>query len=365
MVRESRTARESRGGFTLIELLVVIAIIAILIGLLLPAVQKVRESAARAKCQNNLKQLALACLNYESANGFMPRGNEYPASASFATGDNGASWLFVSLPYMEQESYYNQVRATGSLANALADNLIPAPVLPFTRCPSDGWNTNIGFFCNYVGSSGPQCNNTSAGNCDTPIFQQYCNGQNENSTGPAVPPPLSPLTYPGYQPSATWGSPTTGAALDAGLLRGMFARGGTTVTMNSVTDGTSSTILLGEMLPEFAEFQRWTTYGWLSGNDVSQGQTIQPMNWSIDPLPWPNPVPYAADCMQAAPANCPSGPTHCIFNWHVTWGFKSRHQGGCNFAFVDGSVHFLTDSINNQLYQYLGCRNDGNAVVVP
>lgn len=97
------------------------------------------------------------------------------------------------------------------------------------------------------------------------------------------------------------------------------------------------------------------------------------MNYPIDPIPWPNPVPYAADCAQVIPSVpplpstplCPSGPTNCIFNWHVTWGFKLRHQGGCNFAFVDGSVHFLQETIDHQLYQYLGCRNDGNAVVVP
>src|SRR3989441_1442066 len=90
-----------RVGFTLIELLVVIAIIAILIALLVPAVQKVRSAAARTQCQNILKQMALACLNYEGAYKRYPRGNEYPASASLANGDNGGSWLFVILPYMD------------------------------------------------------------------------------------------------------------------------------------------------------------------------------------------------------------------------------------------------------------------------
>ena len=92
-----------RRAFTLIELLVVIAIIAILIGLLVPAVQKVREAAARSTCQNQLKQLALAVLNYEHNFRIFPRGNEYPASSNFSTGDNGASWLFMVLPYMERQ----------------------------------------------------------------------------------------------------------------------------------------------------------------------------------------------------------------------------------------------------------------------
>src|SRR5262249_16634143 len=114
-----------RRAFTLIELLVVIAIIAILIGLLLPAVQKVREAAARAQCQNNLKQLALACLNYESARKYLPRGNEYPASSNLTNGDNGGSWLFVSLPFMEQEPLYDKIRAAGTLQNAVNTGVMP------------------------------------------------------------------------------------------------------------------------------------------------------------------------------------------------------------------------------------------------
>src|SRR5262245_56301180 len=92
-----------RRGFTLIELLVVIAIIAILIGLLLPAVQKVREAAARTTCSNNVKQLALACHNYENANGVLP-------PYSIATTSEYGSAHFLLLPYIEQENVYRQAK---------------------------------------------------------------------------------------------------------------------------------------------------------------------------------------------------------------------------------------------------------------
>ncbi|HXG08261.1 MAG TPA: DUF1559 domain-containing protein [Gemmataceae bacterium] len=354
-----------RRGFTLIELLVVIAIIGILLALLLPAVQKVREASARAKCQNNLKQLALACHNFEGVHGFFPRGNApNPPGANFSNSDAGASWVFMILPYMEQEPLYRRVREAGTLTNAVNQGILPT-VLPFSRCPSDGWDLTNGKLFNYVGSSGPQCNNTPVGNCDAPIFQRYCNGVNQNQSGPAVPPPLNPPTYPGYGPSHTWGDTN-----DPNLLRGMFSRGpsalgGPKIRVLDVIDGTANTILLGEILPEFAEFQRYTTHAWAGRNHVSQGQTIQPINWRIDPIPLNGPPAFSANCQQTGTGACPSGPQHCMWNWHVTWGFKSRHPGGVNFAFVDGSIHFISEGINHQTYQYLGCRHDGQPVNLP
>jgi prepilin-type N-terminal cleavage/methylation domain-containing protein/prepilin-type processing-associated H-X9-DG protein len=354
--RLDRYDRQPRRAFTLIELLVVIAIIGVLIALLLPAVQKVRESASRMSCQNNIKQLAVACLNYESAYGALPYGDAPGGNGNncFQTTNCNASWLFMVLPFAEQGALYNQVRAAGSLAQANTAGILPQR-LPFTRCPSDSWQLADGRYCNYVGSTGPQCNSPPSG-CPGP-FQSYCNGQLSFSAG--VPPALVPPTYPGYGPSQSWGDTS-----DASLIRGMFCRGGALIHLLDATDGTSSTILLGEVLPEFAEYQRYNALSagsWAGYNFVSQGQTIQPINYRIDSVPVT--IPYSSSC-----GACTFGsknPANCLWNWHVTWGFKSNHTGGVNFAFADGSVHFIGEAINNQVYQYLGCRNDGQPAESP
>jgi prepilin-type N-terminal cleavage/methylation domain-containing protein/prepilin-type processing-associated H-X9-DG protein len=343
-----------RRAFTLIELLVVIAIIGILIALLLPAVQKVREAASRTQCTNNLKQLALAVLNFENLNQVFPRGNfpGSPATANcFSTGDCGTSWMFMCLPFMEQENLFLAVRKAGSPAQAASAGTLPAKH-SLTRCPSDYYDLSNGLYCNYVGSSGPQCNNPPGG-CPAP-FQLYCNGQVGTGAN-NVSPPLNPPTYPGYTSSATWGD--TAITSD---LRGMFCRGGARVRRADVSDGTSNTLLLGEILPEFSEFQRYNNnpWGWVGGNSISQGQTIQPINYPIDPMP--DTAAYTSSC-----GACPGSPANCLWNWHVTWGFKSHHTGGANFAFVDGSIHFLSENIDNKVYQYLGCRNDGQPASIP
>jgi len=311
-------------GFTLIELLVVIAIIAILIGLLVPAVQKVREAAARMQCSNNLKQLALACQSYADINGKkLPPGGYY-------NWDHRGTWLVYTLPYMEQAPMFN--KATQLAGAPLATTVNSLTIngyaygnafgpLPYGRCPSDDWAgaQSVGAAAsNYVGSLGPQC---AIGPCGYDPNQQYCNG---NAFG--------------------WGyatSPDHGNDLNATGIRGLFNRLGATMLFPaSIPDGTSNTILIGEAMIGGHD-HLLNNHWWDYNNGQSHCTTIIPINFMT-------PEKYTE-------ANCQTQKS----NWDISWGFTSRHTGGANFAFADGSVHFLQQGLDRGTYNKLGCRNDG------
>jgi prepilin-type processing-associated H-X9-DG protein len=323
----------------LIELLVVIAIIAILIGLLLPAVQKVREAAARMKCSNNLKQFGLAIHTYNDVN------NAFPKGGSGGWGFNKGSWMLYSLPFLEQDNLYKRVTGVPNFfdptlngmdavaaANAAlptgTPKILPAAV-PVFRCPSDGFEASNPMFTNYMGSMGPQCNPGQCGvdfdvNCVKPEW--------------------------GYGRSADHGDTT-----NAGEVRGVFNRGGAVITLASITDGTSNTMMIGETLPEVYEAMRYgPAFGWADAyGGTSYGKTTVPLNWKISKS---TAGTWTGDCA----TSCPGTPAvNCMWNWGVTWGFKSNHSGGANFAFCDGSVQFIRDSIDMRTYNLLGCRNDG------
>jgi prepilin-type processing-associated H-X9-DG protein len=306
---------------------VVIAIIAILIGLLLPAVQKVRAAAARSKCSNNLKQLALACIQYaDTHGGHLPPGGYY-------NWDERGSWLVYTLPYMEQTALYNQAQTAakgpietttnsiGLAQKVFTPNNVPIN-LPYGRCPADDYNPQNAA-CNYVGSLGPQC---ATGPCNFNPNQQYCNGAN------------FPVNA-GYQTS-----PDHGNSINTSDIRGLFNRLGATISFPaSIPDGTSNTIMIGESLPGSHDHLQQNNW-WGYNDGASHCTTIIPINNLM-----PEQV-NGSSCMTRAD------------NWDISWGFRSRHDGGTNFAFADGSVQFISQSIDHRTYQLLGCRNDGQPV---
>jgi prepilin-type N-terminal cleavage/methylation domain-containing protein/prepilin-type processing-associated H-X9-DG protein len=325
-VRKFATRRGST-GFTLIELLVVIAIIAILIGLLLPAVQKVRDAAARSSCTNNLKQMGLAIHSYADVNNskLPPGGNMGPQSAS-NWGDDRGTWLVYILPHVEASNTYDLI---GNIANfnsvgiARGNPLFANQGFPrkLYRCPSDGYLADEAL-ANYAGSLGPQC---ADGGCGFNPHQQYC------------------------QTAIGWGyqtSPDHGNGWSSAEIRGVFNRLGATIKFGSVTDGLSNTIFVGEVLPE--EHDHYGPGNWAHFNGgASHHSTIVPINYRSNER-----------------ARC-GNPATSFGNWNVSWGFKSRHAGGANFLLGDGSVHFLRQNIDHRTYQLLGCRDDGIAVTLP
>jgi len=317
----TRGRRSGRRGFTLIELLVVIAIIAILIGLLLPAIQKIREAANRMKCSNNLKQLGLGIHNYHDTNGKLPPGGVW---INQDWNQERGSWLVYILPFIEQDNMYRRINIENQHSWTAWEqwnaNRYKAPGIYV--CPSDA--DNDGYYSNYVGSVGSQC---SVGNCGRNPHQTYCN-----------------------QP--TWGiapSPDHGNDWNPPGIRGMFNRLGAELRFASAPDGLSNTIFCGEVRTQ--ECDHFHQMSWLRANGgMAHITTIIPMN-----VPSPN---------ENCDLNTPK-PGEGKQNWNFSFGFKSRHTNGCNFLFGDGAVRFLPQTMEHRLFQQLGCRNDAQAASPP
>jgi prepilin-type processing-associated H-X9-DG protein len=288
----------------------------------------VRASAARLECQNTLKQFGLALHDYHNSRGSFPPGGSFLPGSSWANLDwsaNKGTWLVYTLPYIEEDPLYRQIPNLStphfdSIGAAVQAGVLPCARPGKLRCPSDGYGYEEGPYSNYVGSLGPQCVDDKCG-C-TP-FAQYCN-------------------------QLPWGPSDEDEPIPA-RIRGMFSRFGTVVRLSECTDGTSQTLLVGESLPSTNAHMQ---YGWYTSYGSQLATTIIPINYPIS----------ETDTSWCGSAG--AGPAHSMFNNNVSWGFRSRHRGGANFTFVDGSVHFLSERINQQTFQLLGCKNDGLAVGV-
>ena len=324
----------SRRGFTLIELLVVIAIIAILIGLLLPAVQKVREAAARTTCQNNLKQIGLACLNYESAQTYMPPSyfldlNPNPATYGVHLAH---AWGTLILPYVEQENLqklYDQNYSFYDARNAAAVNtkvkLYVCPSTPGTERQYTGSFNVVGVGFTYTAQAGDYAPNDLI----------------NRTTGTSV------LGYPATADLRSAMIPVLKApasVTDASLAAGGLYRNNNGRRITEITDGTSNTQTIAE--------DAGRPDHWRAGKLVTSNTRLDGGWGDLN-------SEYGLDGA-AADGTGSSGP--CAINCHNSNETYSFHTGLANHVFADGSVRAVKASINIKVYGALITAQGGGLI---
>ena len=319
--------RRLRSGFTLIELLVVIAIIAILVALLLPAVQQVREAARKSQCQDHLHNIGVALHDYEGSLGRLPPGyiSRNVSATDPATADDGSgfAWGMLTLPFMEQKPLYDQL-------NAELDSDDPVNV-PLADTPLDVFR------------------------CPTDVGEETFNVTDRNGNTVS----LATANYVGMygygSPSMRPGQPSPA---------GCFYRN-SNVRFADITDGTSNVIFVGErtvkhqFLPGMPAISAYSTWYAALPQSVARpaGMMMATMTEEAPSLVLGH-VGQPAMGMMPAMHHPPNTTNHIV-------NFSSLHPGGMQYVMGDGKVKFISENVHYDTFRWLGQISDGNPVNVP
>jgi prepilin-type N-terminal cleavage/methylation domain-containing protein len=351
--RPTQTSENRPFGFTLVELLVVIAIIGILVALLLPAIQAAREAARRTKCINNLKNVGLACLNYESAK------RAYPPSSSTANDKsiNGLSWEVLILPYVEEASISDSVKTfvdnyrkanAGKDPDVYSTGFSDANLarLDLFQCPSD---TSVEIFDKF--------------NSSLKSASYYGVTGSYRSRPGALPCP-STYTDANYM--------KTPCVSDLNIDGMMIPAGSALIKAQKITDGSSKTLMVGE---RWYQLRVWTAGNYYSVAEGSGRATSTPtsvpcgsysssaknISWNIPPNPDLNTVGYyvSHDNNSDRPVMPASGKKTVAFN---DLPFASFHTGSVNFVRADGGAEVISNDIDPAVYTAFASRNGGEVV---
>lgn len=354
--RACRPGLRKPAGFTIVELLVVLAIIAVLVTLLLPAVQSVRETARRAQCGNNLKQLAAACLQHEQANGFYPSGGwgcYWGGDPDRGFGpEQPGGWIYNILPYIEQSALWARGAGQPAAQKEIASKLVFETPLPLLNCPSrrpSQLYPCAGSFTVYNTAATPTAAKTdycaNLGGSPTASFSPaYYNGPSDNTdtsapipTPPQAPAPNPWASHPGNHSYSTGSNGRiTMQASRTGVMY-LLSR----VTPAHVVDGTTNTYLVGE---KYLRSDHYTSGAPTRDNrGMYQGEDLDNSCWAADGTNDTRP-------RQDAPGLNSD-----------TW-FGSPHRYSFHAAFCDGSVRPVSYEVDAATHKRLGNRRDRDVI---
>lgn len=294
-------------GFTLLELLVVISIIGILIALLLPAVQAVREAARSVECRSKLRQVCLAMHSFHDVHRAFPINTSY--THDLGPDSRSRSWMQGILPYVEQESLYEKIDVRASI---IANAAVAESVVSLYLCPSDDNDGRLDFradvpepwvlgVTNYKANSGSNWNYGTFRRAEK--MGRFAGSFDGDDEGNGL------ICRANKQPVLT--------------------------RMGHVRDGTSHTFAIGETIA------RWTKWAWWYSNNAVTGTAAIPLNYLKRPG---------------------MSPLENLHDWGHNSGFMSRHSGGANFSMVDGSTRLVSDSIDLGIYRALATIDGGEIV---